>query len=554
MPKKSVTNWDKIYEMLPEDNLSPNERLKDLAVPSQPGVPKANDTYTPKYSGNSYTPSYTGSDFNGWYKYHYGSDYDGSSSFTRASGMSDLDWEQGNNLYNYYNSEKFQNKQYEQSKSDAENRYGYQYDNAQRNRDFTTSEAERRANSSLGALERYYLLSGENLDKSKTQSQQQASVMYDKLKKYLPVQVKAQGLGGLGVSESTLLDAYNKYSSAMGSIESDYQQNRTSLDNNYQDNKRSIESDRDSAINAANNAYDNTVANIGLEKEQTLSDLQRNYDQFLYDSQEKARSSNQGILDKYQDAYKDKQQRDFSNAYNTISASTETDETKMLSYIEQFKDKLDPEDYATLQQYAKQVVQANKTKRTDVDRENAYIVAQGTVEQLIGDDNYEKAKEYLDANKEIFGDQVYNAYIKDIESKTQKNNDTADITQEELDTRVLEGKEYIQANGKEYQIKSQLSQNANEITENRDFTKQLKALGFTNPYDRKIPNGTTFEIKCAHNGENKFDYKDFALADVREGANYIPGFSVYNALSNIFNWESRCVTYYNGNWYLSEKK
>lgn len=421
MPKKSVTNWDKIHEMLPEDNLSPNERLKGSAVPLQPDAPKADDTYTPKYSGNSYTPSYTGSDFNGWYKYHYGSDYDGSSSFTRASGMSDLDWEQGNNLYNYYNSEKFQNKQYEQSKSDAENRYGYQYDNAQRNRDFTTSEAERRANSSLGALERYYLLSGENLDKSKTQSQQQASVMYDKLKKYLPVQVKAQGLGGLGVSESTLLDAYNKYSSAMGSIESDYQQNRTSLDNNYQDNKRSIESDRDSAINAANNAYDNTVANIGLEKEQTLSDLQRNYDQFLYDSQEKARSSNQGILDKYQNAYKDKQQRDFSNAYNTISASTETDETKMLSYIEQFKDKLDPEDYATLQQYAKQVVQANKTKRTDVDRENAYIVAQGTVEELIGDDNYEKAKEYLDANKEIFGDQVYNAYIKDINSKLGKN-------------------------------------------------------------------------------------------------------------------------------------
>lgn len=362
----------------------------------------SNDT-TGTTPSNKFSAKYQGTDFLEWYKANYGQDYEPSRILSRGSDMSDVDWDIGNSLYDTYRKD-------QQRKKDYESRVS-------------------------------------TLDKSKMQSQQNASITLDKLKKYLPTQIKAQGLGGLGVSESSLLNAYNSYSSDMGAIENDYQDRKSSLEEAYaQNNLQSWETSKDSVS---------------------------------------------GIFDRYKTQFENNQKQAYQDAYNTVSQSSEKDESAILKYIEQFRNRLSDSDFLTLTQQAKQVAQANKqaydkeqvakteqsqnsafenartaiasatyytqddfdrfleqyrgqvtesqfnalklqaegklrdnlTAKTESDRQNAFVVAQATVEDLIAGEDYEKAKAYLDSNKDILGEQVYNSYMTNIESKLKKADD-----------------------------------------------------------------------------------------------------------------------------------
>lgn len=377
---------------------------------TSPAVPSASSTTKPTGGSttgtapsNRFSAKYQGTDFLEWYKANYGQDYDPSTILSRRNEMSDVDWDIGNSLYDTY-------------RKDQQRRIDYE--------------------SRVSAL-----------DKSKMQSQQNASITLDKLKKYIPTQIKAQGLGGLGVSESSLLNAYNNYSSDMGAIENDYQDRKSSLEEAYaQDNLQSWQTSKDSVS---------------------------------------------GIFDGYKSAFENNQKQAYQDAYNTVSQSTETNESAILKYIEQFRNRLSDSDFLTLTQQAKQVAQANKqaydkeqtakteqaqksaydyalsaidsatyytqddfdrfleqyrgqvtesqfnslkmradgrlrdnlTAKTESDRQNAFVVAQATVEDLIAGEDYEKAKAYLDSNKDILGEQVYNSYITNIESKLKKANE-----------------------------------------------------------------------------------------------------------------------------------
>ena len=96
------------------------------------------------------------------------------------------------------------------------------------------------------------------LDDEKKNSQQAASITYDKLKKYLPTQIKAQGLGGLGVSESTMLQAQNNYVNQMGNIGSEYSANTAEL-----------ESKKTSALSELENYRADTLDGIQTKEWQT---------------------------------------------------------------------------------------------------------------------------------------------------------------------------------------------------------------------------------------------------------------------------------------------
>lgn len=246
---------------------------------TSPAVPSASSTTKPSGGSttdtapsNRFSAKYQGTDFLEWYKANYGQDYDPSTILSRRNGMSDVDWDIGNSLYDTY-------------RKDQQRRIDYE--------------------SRVSAL-----------DKSKMQSQQNASITLDKLKKYIPTQIKAQGLGGLGVSESSLLNAYNNYSSDMGAIENDYQDRKSSLEEAYaQDNLQSWQTSKDSVS---------------------------------------------GIFDGYKSAFENNQKQAYQDAYNTVSQSTETNESAILKYIEQFRNRLSDSDFLTLTQQAKQVAQANK--------------------------------------------------------------------------------------------------------------------------------------------------------------------------------------------------
>ena len=115
------------------------------------------------------------------------------------------------------------------------------------------------------------------------------------------------------------------------------------------------------------------------------------------------------------------------------------------------------------------------------------------------------------------------------------------------------GEYTVRHDGYNYKPKKKLDSNANEIRHNDDFKGQLANLGFTDPYDKNIPNGTTFTINCEENGSNQVDYEDFGLFDVTDWRSWVPVYNIYTQLSKWFNWNKRTVTYYNGQWYLAEK-
>lgn len=255
---------------------------------------------------NEFGAKYQGNDFLEWYKANYGADYDPSQGFSRGQGMSDVDWAIGNSLYGTYLTGQTLDKYYNLGKEQVEQNYGQ---------------------------------SIESLDTSKRNSQQAASITLDKLKKYLPTQIKAQGLGGLGVSESSMLQAYNDYNNRMGAIESDYNATKSTLEAN---------------------------------RNATLADLESNYLQETGNLQTGALKNTQDILHQYLTDYKAEQSELYNNALSAVMNSGYTTEQEILSYIDQFKGQLSSENIATLQQHAKGIASRNLKAQQEENFNTAY--------------------------------------------------------------------------------------------------------------------------------------------------------------------------------------
>lgn len=487
---------------------TPKTEKPVVTVPptSAPSTPTKEETTTPPPVERTDEGSYNGtSSFLEWYKENYGVDYDPSVGFSRREGMNDGVWNVGTNLYNYY----LQGLDDERKKAE---------DEANRNKYYDEQ---------LETLLGEYSASREALDKSKRQSQQNASITLDKLKKYLPTQIKSQGLGGLGVSESTMLQAYNNYNNDMGAIESDYQANKTSLDTGETAAKNTLENYRQDALKAIADKY-NAAADA---------------------RQAEAGQTSNGIFSAYETQVREQMRQAFEDAYSTISNNTSTSADEIMNYVQQFKGKISDSDYQTLTQYANTVAQNNLEAKQKADRENAYLVAQATVEELMGEGSFDEARKYLDSNKDILGESVYNSYITSLETKIKNSETAKQEEQAEKDKRIISGQEAFEYNGGHYQITSQLKSDANEIKRNNDFKDQLKSkCGTTDPYDSsKIPNGTTFEIKADNRGSNDFNFWD----DI--GAFLLSPFGA-GAWDSWGNWNTLYVTFYNGQWYRSDKK
>lgn len=493
---------------------------KTPTLPQNPSTPTTTPTektpteQTPPVPMRTDEGSYNGtSSFLEWYKENYGVDYDPSVGFSRREGMNDGVWNVGTNLYNYY----LQGLDDERKKAE---------DEANRNKYYDEQ---------LETLLGEYSASREALDKSKRQSQQNASITLDKLKKYLPTQIKSQGLGGLGVSESTMLQAYNNYNNDMGAIESDYQANMTSLNTGETTAKNTLENYRQDALKAISDKY-NSVADA---------------------RQAEAGQTSSGIFSAYETQVREQMRQAFEDAYSTISNNTSTSAEEIMNYVQQFKGKISDSDYQTLTQYANTVAQNNLKAQQQADRENALNTVRDAIAAYEVDEDYEGALKYLEQNKDTFGadSKEYQSYWNRISGKAEKykaDKETAEREEKEAkDKRIITGQESFEYGGKYYQINSRLESNANEIKRNDDFTKKLKELGFTDPYDKNIPNGTTITISCDSSGSNKVDYKDFFLMDLTDWRNWIPGYNLYNQVNNWANLDSRTMTYYNGQWYLS---
>lgn len=490
--------------------LTDKVKIPSSATPTSPiaTAQKPTQNETAKLTERTDEGSYNGeNDFLEWYKTNYGVDYNPSIGFSRREGMNDGVWGVGRNLYNYYT----QGLDDERNKANEE---------ANRNKYY-----DEQLESMLGE----YASSREALDKSKRQSQQNASITLDKLKKYLPTQIKSQGLGGLGVSESTMLQAYNNYNNDMGAIESDYQANKTSLDVGENNAKNTLENYRQDALQKI------------AEKYGTAADAR----------QAEAGRTSENVFAAYEAQVKAQLERRMQEVQSSINQSTSTSIDELMGYIKGLDGKIDKEDYDGLVSSAQQRVAENIRLKQETDRANAIETIKDGIADFEVNGNYEGALQYLEKNKSAFSSQEYQSYYDRLFYLANQNNeDNEKQTQEaqtEKDKRIISGQEVFEYNGGHYQITSQLKSDANEIKRNNDFKNKLKAVGFSDPYDKNIPNGTTFEIKADNKGANDFNFWD----DV--GAFLLSPFGA-GAYDSWGNWNTLYVTYYNGQWYKSDKK
>jgi hypothetical protein len=411
------------------------------------------DTNSSLLNYNKYGSTYNSeSNFEDWYKNRYGTDYDGST-FSKLDGMSDDDWEIGQSLYNKYNS-------YNRTTADL--------------------------------LENYNKSKNE-LDTSKKNSQQMASITYDKLKKYLPTQIAAQGLGGLGTSESTLLQAYNNYANSMSDIASDYNAKKSDIDSDYNAATANALSNylenSESGASELYEKYKSAVESEWSSNYQTLSNMIANSTSTNVDDITSI-FNNYNLSDNYKQLLTTQAKE---QAESNAKAEADNTSTGLSAYIENYTDN---EDY----QGALLFLEKNKDSinENDYNAYRSYLeyqISVSTLNDYIDSADYNSALEYLEKNKDTLGDSGYSYYSNEITNKV--NN-------------ILSGNETLTYGGKNYQITSNTAVDdiVNASIDGSVIQYALSTFG------NNIPNGVTFNISF-----NGYKY----------------------------------VTYFNGHWYQSKK-
>lgn len=504
------------------------------------------------YNGNT--------DFLKWYKGMYGADYDKDTGLVRKEGMSDGDWDVGTILHNYY----IKNQQNEADRQENIGAINERYDGM------------------IDTAREGFDSSRRTLDENKSVAQQNASITYDKLKKYLPMKQQAQGLGGLG-TQSAELDAYNRYMSQMGGIASDYQGNMRAIDDSETKTVGELERYRTDSLEENDNLYDSLARTYGDNADKDASAAWKSYLAGEKDRRDEAYAMAQSILSKstsgsveelmayvsglegkvspeqftalqnyaksvaegnYKKATEEqsnKQQSDYNNAYNMAlgvlqSAITDNPE-ELMAYVNSLEGKVSPEQLAALRQIATNVAGANSiSSETSADKNTAKDIAEDEFIKLLSNGDYDKARKFLEDNKDLFGSYTYDMYNQITDSWKEEGDEEE---QAATDERITNGEEYLTYEGTQFKLGDKLERDANEIAHNDSFKEQLQKMNFNGPYDPNIPNGTTFLIMRDLTGGDKKDVWDF-----------IPFAWHFNVTTAGLE---KYVTYYNGEWYFSER-
>ena len=123
------------------------------------------------------------------------------------------------------------------------------------------------------------------LDAQKKAQEKQSYFNNAKLMKYLPQNLKAQGLNGLGISQTAQIEANNNYMNQLANISSDYNSNKTTLSNDLAKNQLAVEETARQEKNALNQYWQNRQDAIDAE-------------QRGYDYQDKVRNEDYAYQDK----------------------------------------------------------------------------------------------------------------------------------------------------------------------------------------------------------------------------------------------------------------
>ena len=416
---------------------------------------------------SKYGNSYSGNNFLEWWKTHYGTDYDGTSGISKTASMTDEDYAIGQQLYANYQEEQRLTNEYNTNVGDLNSAADSAIESSNDTYDILLGGAKtdyekgaatllQNYTANSDAIRNTYQQNSDTLFKnygtaqgaladSKRQSQQNASITLDKLKKYLPTQIKAQGLGGLGVSESSMLQAYNNYNSDMGAIESDYQKNKTELETAYNENKTSLDNQHSAAQNDLQTSYNTAQNNLetgynstktkyegakaeaeGKIKQQLQADLAallQNYNTAVGTVGKDANGKLlvDGVLDKYAQMLADDQDINFDTAMSLILQALHTDEASMNAIVEGFRGKVSDSQLSALFEQGKVTAAGNLSKEHGTNYNTALEAIRGATYTTA-----EEMNAFVEQYRGKVSDEQLNALFREGTNVAQANKATHD--------------------------------------------------------------------------------------------------------------------------------
>ena len=371
--KNNDTNW--LLNQYGQGNMPnfalPTTKPGNTAKPTTP----ANTAAVSGYNGSS--------DFLKWYKNLYGTDYNPSAGLVRAEGMSDGDWNVGTILHNYY----LKNQQNEADRAEKIESINQRYNSMADTAKFGFDNAR------------------QTLGENKAAAQQNASITYDRLRKYLPMKARAQGLGGLG-TESSDLEAYNTYMTQMGGIASDYQNNMRAIDNEETSSLSELEMYRADSLDEADELYDALGRSYGDNADKDAREAMERYIQGEKTSKDEA----------------------FAIAQSIIQNSTSANVNELMAYVNGLEGKVSPEQLTALQQIAK----AKATANSNAESGQMFNSVAGIIANYSGTDINELL-EYVNRYYDGKTDSVeYATLIEAANTRVEENKNTQAINQSNL--------------------------------------------------------------------------------------------------------------------------
>ena len=445
--------------------------------------------------------------FEQWYADQMGSDYAGGG-VVRTEGMSDKDYYTGLALHNDY-------------------------------------IAQGRANAQLqGQLAR--------LDAQRSSAQQSAAIANEKLMKYLPQQLKAAGMGNLGVSQSAYIRQANNYATQRAAIDQSFNTAQVDLVRAHADAQAQRDIARNNDLMELERYYsDKEESDAKAADEQFLSLVQSD----VWNSPEELRAAI--------DAYKGKVSEDAlglaeyiytgyagdhaERAEASKQADTEAqgkhllemiqsgyfdDPVALAEYIGRFQGKVSDDVlrdawliHGKIERDYERALDEKERAAADAKSAEARQNADAQIQDIFSFEDYEDyggTPEQLRADLtpylEVASDTVRQAAERRLaafERWYEENADAtvaaeAEIAQMEKDANVLEGRELLERRGQRWRITGEAIEP--EEAYGKKFKQQLQAIGIGAPYDEEIENGTTINAGGKHYTYYKGDWYPSASA------------------------------------------
>lgn len=169
-----------------------------------------------------------------------------------------------------------------------------------------------------------YNENSQSIEYNRKKQLQENAISKELAMKYLPEYLKAQGLGGLGVSSSTIVDANNNYRNVSNTINADANSQLSELKKNYLEGIRSYDNDANTESQTIRDKYQEMFENESARNLLSAEGILDSKAGEMMDSNGKiSQGAKQELFDYVDKNYKEK--------------LTDSDYESLKSYIEQYK-------------------------------------------------------------------------------------------------------------------------------------------------------------------------------------------------------------------------